>query len=136
MSVAKTLSPIVDFVFPPRCPLCGEGIAAQAGLCLGCWDELVIPGKPCCQVCARPFGDAPRSSEVCGQCRAHPPLHDGIAAATLYNDTSRKLVLAFKHGNRIALAPMMAPWSRWPYPCGRSRRRPPTPKARSSPPTG
>jgi len=108
MSVAKTLSPIVDFVFPPRCPLCGEGIAAQAGLCLGCWDELVIPGKPCCQVCARPFGDAPRSSEVCGQCRAHPPLHDGIAAATLYNDTSRKLVLAFKHGNRIALAPMMA----------------------------
>ena len=108
MSLAKTLAPLVDFVFPPRCPLCGEGIAAQGGLCLGCWDELVIPGKPACRACARPFSAAPRGSEVCPQCRATPPLHDGIAAATLYNDISRKLVLAFKHGNRIALAPMMA----------------------------
>jgi ComF family protein len=107
MQVAKTLSPLVDFVFPPRCPLCGEAIAAQAGLCAGCWDELVIPGKPACQTCARPFGGAPRGSDVCGQCRADPPLHDGIAAATLYNEPSRKLVLALKHGNRIALAPMM-----------------------------
>jgi len=48
MSVANTLAPLVDFVFPPRCPLCGEGIAAQAGVCVGCWQELVIPGKPAC----------------------------------------------------------------------------------------
>lgn len=37
-----------------------------------------------------------------------PPRHDGIAAATLYNDASRKLVLSLKHGGRISLAPMMA----------------------------
>lgn len=39
---------------------------------------------------------------------ANPPRHAGIAAATLYNDASRKLVLALKHGHRIALAPMLA----------------------------
>lgn len=39
---------------------------------------------------------------------AEPPRHAGIAAATLYNDTSRALVLALKHGRRIGLAPMMA----------------------------
>lgn len=39
---------------------------------------------------------------------AEPPRHAGIAAATLYNDASRKLVLAFKHGNRLGLAPLMA----------------------------
>jgi ComF family protein len=39
---------------------------------------------------------------------ADPPAHDGIAAGTLYTDASRKLVLAFKHGGRIALAPMLA----------------------------
>ncbi len=108
MSVAQTLMPLVDFVFPPRCPLCGEGIAAQGGLCLGCWSELVIPGKPACKSCARPFGDRAPPGGTCEQCHTSPPLHDGIAAATIYNDTSRKLVLAFKHGNRIALAPMMA----------------------------
>lgn len=41
---------------------------------------------------------------VCAPCLAAPPRHDGIAAGTLYNDASRKLVLAFKHGRRIGLA--------------------------------
>lgn len=45
---------------------------------------------------------------VCGPCLANPPKHDGIAAATLYTEGSRKLVLAFKHGRRIALAPLLA----------------------------
>lgn len=45
---------------------------------------------------------------ICAPCLASPPRHDGIAAGTLYNDASRKLVLAFKHGGRIALAPMLA----------------------------
>src|SRR5690606_40389506 len=47
-------------------------------------------------------------ASVCAPCLANPPRHDGIAAGTLYNDASRKLVLAFKHGRRIALAPMLA----------------------------
>ncbi|MCB2048153.1 MAG: ComF family protein [Novosphingobium sp.] len=108
MSFARSLSPLVDFVFPPRCPLCGEGIAAQAGLCVACWSELVIPGKPACKACARPFAGVMDAGSQCGACLAEPPSHDGIAAATIYNEPSRKLVLAFKHGGRIAMAPMMA----------------------------
>lgn len=38
---------------------------------------------------------------------AAPPKHAGLYAATLYNDASRKLILAFKHGGRIALADML-----------------------------
>ncbi len=45
---------------------------------------------------------------ICAPCLADPPQHAGIAAATLYNDASRKLVLALKYGRRIALAPMLA----------------------------
>ncbi|MEE4289857.1 MAG: double zinc ribbon domain-containing protein, partial [Erythrobacter sp.] len=30
------LQPVVDLVYPPRCPLCGAAIAAQGGLCLDC----------------------------------------------------------------------------------------------------
>ncbi|WP_432202017.1 ComF family protein [Erythrobacter sp. W53] len=37
-----------------------------------------------------------------------PPTHDGIAAATVYNDISRDLILSFKYGGRIALATMLA----------------------------
>jgi len=106
--LGPSLAPLVDFVYPPRCPLCGEAIAAQTGLCAACWSELVIPGEPACARCQRPFEAGIAAGSICGPCLAAPPKHDGIAAGTLYNDASRKLVLAFKHGRRIALAPMLA----------------------------
>ena len=81
MTLSETFAPLVDLVYPPRCPLCGAAIAEQKGLCLDCWGELAI---------------ADLSSE------------DGITAATWYNDAARQLVLAFKHGRKIALAPMLA----------------------------
>ncbi|MFA7602505.1 MAG: ComF family protein [Novosphingobium sp.] len=108
MPLARTLAPLIDLVFPPRCPLCGAGLSAQTGLCAACWSELVIPGEPACALCQRPLGDTVAAGAVCAPCMAEPPRHDGIAAGTLYNQASRRLVLAFKHGQRIALAPMMA----------------------------
>lgn len=108
MQVPALLAPVVDLVFPPRCPLCGEGLAAQVGLCAACWGELAIPGEPSCASCQRPLADGVVDGSTCAVCLADPPRHDGIAAGTLYNEASRKLVLAFKHGHRIALAPMLA----------------------------
>lgn len=102
------LGPVVDLVFPPRCLLCREGLAAQSGLCAACWEQLAIPGDPSCAKCQRPFREGTPDGTVCAPCLANPPAHDGIAAGTLYNDASRRLVLAFKHGRRIALAPLLA----------------------------
>ena len=81
MAVRDAFAPVVDLIYPPRCPLCGEAIASQRGLCAVCWATLEIP-------------------DVAGE--------DGVTAATLYNDTARQLVLNFKHGRKIALAGMMA----------------------------
>lgn len=107
--LGQALAPLVDLVFPPRCPLCGEGISAQTGLCSSCWSQLAIPGEPSCSLCQRPFPpDSVAGDMVCAPCLAAAPAHDGIFAATLYNEQSRKLILAFKHGHRIALAPMLA----------------------------
>jgi ComF family protein len=108
MALTNTLAPLIDLAFPPRCPLCGEGLLAQTGLCAACWSELVIPGEPSCSLCQRPFPDTIREGAICAPCLAEAPRHDGIAAGTLYNDASRRLVLSFKRGRRIALAPMMA----------------------------
>lgn len=104
----EAFSPLVDLVYPPRCPLCGEGIERQNGLCARCWGELVIPGEPCCANCRRPLPQSiDGDTAICAPCLADPPRHDGIVAGTIYNDASRRLVLSFKHGGRIALAPMM-----------------------------
>ncbi|RKF23614.1 ComF family protein [Altericroceibacterium spongiae] len=107
--IAQALSPIVNLIYPPRCPLCGESMAAQDGLCGPCWSELVIPGEPACTACQRPFPPENGLKEgLCAVCMANSPRHDGITAATLYNDASRRLILAYKHGRRIALADMLA----------------------------
>ncbi|WP_246204856.1 ComF family protein [Altericroceibacterium indicum] len=107
--IGEALSPLVDLIYPPRCPLCGEGMAAQKGLCAKCWSELVIPGSPACTACQRPFPpESGLEDALCAPCIANPPKHDGIAAATLYNDASRRLVLSYKHGRRIALADMLS----------------------------
>jgi ComF family protein len=106
--ISAVLAPVVDFVFPPRCPLCGASVAVQAGLCAACWSTLAMPGEPSCARCRRPFGDGIVPGSTCGPCLADPPRHAGIAAATLYNEASRKLVLALKHGSRLGLAPLMA----------------------------
>ena len=73
------LAPLVDLVYPPRCPSCGVALAAHGGLCVDCWSKL-----------------------------EEPPQHAGVIAATLYNDISRQLVLNFKHGGKIALARLLA----------------------------
>lgn len=108
MPFYQAFAPLVDLVFPPRCPLCGSAISAQSGLCIACWNDLAIPGEPACVSCGRPFHNGIAEGAICAPCLGAPPRHDGIAAATLYNDASRALVLALKHGNRISLAPMMA----------------------------
>ncbi|HOB13534.1 MAG TPA: ComF family protein [Novosphingobium sp.] len=108
MRLHPLLVPVADLIFPPRCPLCGEAIAAQSGLCGRCWGELAIPGEPACPSCQRPLGEGMAAGTICAVCLADPPRHDGIAAGTLYNDASRRLILALKHGHRIALAPLLA----------------------------
>lgn len=110
MSIWHFFNPLVDAIFPPRCPVCGERLAVQSGLCVECWATLIIPASPSCEKCSRPFRDnmLHLGDGQCAPCMADPPSHAGVSAATLYNETSRKLVLAFKHGGKISLAPLMA----------------------------
>lgn len=105
--MAEIVKPAVDLIYPPRCPICGDAIGAQNGVCVACWSELELPTQTGCASCGRPIdGYDAVGSPHCARCLANPPQHDGIISATVYNDASRKLVLAFKHGRRIALAKM------------------------------
>ncbi len=106
--IAEGLKPVVDLVYPPRCPLCGDAIADQGGVCSACWGDLVIPGEPSCKTCGRPFGSDQMDEEaLCAPCMADSPKHSGIVAATVYNDASRKLILTFKHGGKISLVGLL-----------------------------
>jgi len=84
--IKEGLRPVVDLVYPPRCPSCGAATATQGSLCVDCWGELEFPTA---------------------QAKANDARHSGIVAATIYNDMSRELLLKFKHGGKIALAPLL-----------------------------
>ncbi len=89
--LGRSMKPLVDLVYPPRCPLCGAALAEQDGLCADCWGLLDIPG-----------GEAESGSLL---------VHGGalpVYAATLYNEASRRLVLDYKHGGRITHARLLA----------------------------
>jgi ComF family protein len=94
---ARHFGPVVDALYPPRCPSCGVSIASQDGLCSDCWGSLDVPAHA-----EDETGDVP------------------VYAATYYDDTSRKLVLAYKHGGRIALSRLLAQLiaARLPEPSG------------------
>ena len=82
------LSPVIDLIYPPRCPHCGVAIAQQDGLCIDCWGKLETLGE-----------DQGEGADHAGE---------GVRAACVYNDVSRDLVLRFKHGGKVALARLMA----------------------------
>jgi ComF family protein len=107
-ALLHALAPLIDAVFPPRCPLCSDLLAGHQGLCGACWGRLEFPGDPACTLCSRPLRAGWEHDDLCLGCKRQAPLHQGVFAATAYNDASRQLVLAFKHGGRIALAPMLA----------------------------
>lgn len=47
---------------------------------------------------------------MCAPCLDHPPSFDTMRSSVVYNDVSRHLVLCFKHGDMLQLAPLMARW--------------------------
>jgi len=103
---------VLDLLLPPRCLGCGITVPAPGTLCVACWRSITFLGAPCCACCGYPFDFDPGTGGLCAACLAHPPVFDRARAAMRYDDASRSLVLALKHGDRLHLAPTLAQWMR------------------------
>ncbi|MGC6485379.1 MAG: ComF family protein [Candidatus Puniceispirillales bacterium] len=97
---------MINALIPPVCPLCQRGLL-EPGLCADCFGGLVLLNDPCCQRCALPF-DHDAGNRLCGNCLKSPPGFDEAVAGLRYTDTARQLILAFKHGDRLDIAPLLA----------------------------
>ena len=107
---------VLDLVLPPRCLGCGAIVGGGVGLCAECWRALTFLAPPQCAVCGFPFEheDAAAvgaaASQLCGSCARRPPVYDRARGVLVYDDASRHLVLAFKHGDRTDAARSFATW--------------------------
>lgn len=102
------LAALLDLVFPPRCPACGEPSlpGADGPFCSVC-DEALLPVPPGCRRCGMPGAGDP-----CGACLARPPAFDAARAGGLFGGPLADAVHALKYRSRPALAAPLARWLR------------------------
>ena len=100
----------LDLALPPLCPSCRTPLAEGAGLCAGCWAKLALIEPPFCARLGIPFTYDPGPGLLSMEAIASPPAYDRARAAVRYDDIARALVLSFKYGDRLDLAPMMGRW--------------------------
>lgn len=102
----------LDLLLPPRCLKCGATVGSADGLCARCWRDMTFLGAPCCACCGRPFDYDLGADALCAACTRERPAFHRARAALRYDEASRTLVLAFKHGDRLHLAPALGAWMR------------------------
>jgi ComF family protein len=101
---------LLDLQLPPRCLACGAVVAAEAPLCPACWPKLTFLAPPFCACCGLPFAHDLGAGALCGGCAARAPAFQRARAVFRYDDASRGLILAFKHGDRLDAVPAFARW--------------------------
>jgi ComF family protein len=113
MWIHQALIQTVDSILPPRCPVTGEVVDGQGLVSAKAWAALDFIAPPFCKCCGFPFdftsshvdGDA-----LCAACLRDPPAFDAARAALRYGDSSRDLILGFKHGDQTQIAPALTGW--------------------------
>ncbi|MGH6886399.1 MAG: ComF family protein [Geminicoccales bacterium] len=116
---------LLDALLPPLCLACRAAVGAPGSLCGDCWSGLDFLGAPLCHACGYPLPydpnpndsapndpgpNDPRCETLCAACAAERPPYGRARAALAYDDASRGLILAFKHGDRLEAAPLFARW--------------------------
>ena len=101
---------IADFLLPPVCLACGQGVAEHGTLCGHCWRQAEFIEEPYCRVTGLPFSYQPGGELVSAVALAYPPAYRAARAAMRYNDLSRLLISRFKYGDRMEGAPAFARW--------------------------
>lgn len=108
----RSATGLLDLLLPPRCLSCGATIGGEGELCPACWRAITFLGAPHCVCCGLPFPYDAGEAALCGACLREPPHYDRARAVFRYDEASRGLVLAFKHGDRTHSAPAYGRWMR------------------------
>ena len=89
-AIKQTTRRVLDWVYPP--------VALREMETGSTWADITFLDDPCCETCGFPFDFDVGSEILCARCAAYPPKFDHARAGFKYDEHSRGLVLAFKHG--------------------------------------
>ena len=98
---------VLDILLPPQCAACDEPVARHGLLCSSCFRTVSFITEPCCARCGVPFGSAGLAG-LCRTCIETPPVFRRARAALRYDEAARRLILPFKHADRVELSGVLA----------------------------
>ena len=67
--------------------------------------------SPFCACCGLPFEEDAGTDALCGACHRARPAYQRARAVMIYDEASRHMILAYKHGDRTDMAPAFAAWA-------------------------
>lgn len=108
--MVKFFNQILDFIYPPLCPICGNMVESHGALCAKCWAGFNWISNPKCVKCGYPFpanldlGPTP----MCPHCAAGECELDFIRSACVYDDFSKNVMLPFKHASNLKYQKLMS----------------------------
>lgn len=108
--ITNQLSSIIDFLFPPACPICNDRVGEHGTLCSACWSGFNWISDPKCCRCGYPFpadldlGSAP----LCPVCAVGENELDWMRAACVYDEFSKNIMLPFKHAGALRYQKIMS----------------------------
>lgn len=99
----KILQWILAFIYPRRCPVCGEIVLPKKSLvCDSCYDKLKLIKEPKCKQCGKPLQHV--EQEYCYDCsRKNYHFEQGMAV-WIYDKVMQKSIAAFKYKHRMEYA--------------------------------
>lgn len=114
----------LDFLYPPRCSICGKLLRRKEFLCISCRESLFSKTEAC-PVCAYPHG---RGKE-CPECRHRKLYIDGMFALGPYRGNLKRLIQEFKYQGKQEMVHFFTPYivqgitsrihsGHWPVPDG------------------
>ncbi|MDR1338324.1 MAG: ComF family protein [Rickettsiales bacterium] len=104
------MSFIIDFLFPPSCPICKTRVSEHGLLCPSCWSDFNWISDPKCCRCGYPFpADLDLgSSPLCPVCASGAGELDWMRAACVYDEFSKNIMLPFKHAGALRYQKIMS----------------------------
>ena len=103
---------LLDVVIPAQCLGCETIVDTPGSLCASCWPRLRFIDRPYCDACGVPFDFdvGAGAGALCPGCIRDRPEYDRGRSAVVYDDGSRRLILALKYGDRTDAVRAFARW--------------------------
>lgn len=85
---------LLDLLFPPKCPFCGDILTVKTPVCPDCRSSIPFTPENSCRICGRPVGEF--SHSVCASCRNQKIYFEHSFVPLIYKDSARDAAVALK----------------------------------------